>query len=81
MPDVDVVEKKRVGPRPRVMTTTMNMRVDPKEIRRWKAAAKRAGLGLSAWIRSILDVAASDGDDELSLFTRRPALPGTEANR
>jgi hypothetical protein len=77
-----VVDKKKRARPPRVMTTTFNMRLSPEEHRRWKAAAKRAGLKLAAWVRSILDVAAADGDEELLLFARSPTSAGQgEANR
>jgi hypothetical protein len=60
------------------MTTTYTMRVNPDELLRWKAAARRAELGLSAWIRAIVDVAAADGDEEQLLFAR-PAPSNPEA--
>ena len=34
------------------------LRADAKEIAKWRAAAKRAGLGLSAWLRVVANEAA-----------------------
>lgn len=34
------------------------VRAQPDEIERWKAAAKRAGLSLSSWFRSLANAAS-----------------------
>jgi predicted HicB family RNase H-like nuclease len=58
MPDM---ETKRPRGRPPVEdgeTERLNLRVSPERKERYERAAERKGLGLSAWIKAVLDRAS-----------------------
>jgi hypothetical protein len=55
-----MVKKKRRGAPPKENPATVRVwfRATPDQHDRWKAAAKRAGVTLSAWLKALADKSA-----------------------
>jgi hypothetical protein len=65
-------------------TPVWNLRVEPAQLERWKAAARRSGQPLSQWAREALDLAAGvvpTPKSEPELEPVEPAVPENALTR